>query len=329
MAAEHDAAGRYDEAINALARGTQAGDLVCKTRLGRRLLAGDRAPALPAEGARLLHEAAVAGTPEAAAGMAALTALGHYFKQSWEGGLRWLMAAAEQGWEPARLQLRVLAGGAPHINLAKWLETPTAHCLSADPQVQAVERFLTPAACNWFVDRARNRLTRARVYDPINREDVVRPTRSNSVANFGLTEIELLDVLLQAKMSHACGLPMPHMEAPAVLHYAMGEEASDHFDFVNPNTADYAGEIARNGQRVMTFLVYLNDDYEAGATDFPKLGFSHKGQRGQGLFFVNADSDLQPDLRMLHAGRAPTRGEKWLVSQFIRSRPTRAVYAGS
>jgi hypothetical protein len=31
---------------------------------------------------------------------------------------------------------------------------------------------------------------------------------------------------------------------------------------------------------------------------------------------------MQPDRRMLHAGRAPSSGEKWIVSQFIRSRAT-------
>lgn len=324
IAAEHDAAARHDQAINALARGTQAGDLACKTALGKRLLAGDRAPALPAEGARFLQEAAVAGMPEAAARVAALTALGHCFKQSWEGGLRWLMAAAQRGWEPARQQVRVLANGAPQIDLSIWMNTPAARALCTEPRVHAVDGFLTPAACEWLVARARPRLTRARVYDPISREDVVRATRSNSVANFGLPEIELLDVVLQARMSRVCGIPMHYMEAPAVLHYAVGEEASDHFDFVNPKVADYAQEIARNGQRIVTFLVYLNEEYEGGETDFPKLQICHKGRLGQGLFFVNASSDLQPDLRMLHAGRAPRGGEKWLVSQFIRSRPTRS-----
>jgi prolyl 4-hydroxylase len=325
LAAEHDAAGRYDEAINALARGTQAGDLGCKTQLGKRLLAGDRAPALPAEGARFLHEAAVAGDPEAAARLAALTGLGHLFKHSWQEALRWLMVAAERGWEPARGQLRLLANGTPDIDLSSWSNLPAARDLNPEPLVRAVDAFITPAACDWLIARARGRLARAMVYDPVSRQDVVRATRTNSVANFGLADVELLDVLLQVKMSRACGIPMNHMEAPAVLHYGVGEESSDHFDFVNPNTPDYAQEIARNGQRVMTFLVYLNEDYEGGETDFPKLGVRHKGRRGHGLFFVNAYSDMQPDLRMLHAGRAPTRGEKWIVSQFIRSRPTRGA----
>jgi len=325
LAAQHDAAGRHDEAINALARGTQAGELGCKTQLGKRLLAGDRAPALPAEGARFLHEAAVAGEPEAAARVAALTALGHLFKHSWQEALRWLLISAERGWEPARGQLRVLASGTPDIDLSSWSTLPAAQDLNPEPLVRAVDAFISPPACDWFISRARGRLTRAMVYDPVSRQDVVRATRTNSVANFGLADVDVLDVLLQVKMSRACGIPLHHMEAPAVLHYGVGEEASDHFDFVDPGTPAYAQEIARNGQRVMTFLVYLNEDYEGGETDFPKLVVTHKGRRGHGLFFVNAYSDMQPDLRMLHAGRAPTRGEKWIVSQFIRSRPTRGT----
>src|SRR4029453_5716558 len=114
------------------------------------------------------------------------------------------------------------------------------------------------------------------------------------------------------------------MEGPTVLHYSPGEQIQNHFDFVDPkSTSDYAGEMARNGQRMITFLIYLNDDYEGGETAFPELGFSHRGRRGDGLFFVNAHPDLAPDLRMLHAGRATTRGEKWLVTQFVRSKATR------
>jgi hypothetical protein len=78
---------------------------------------------------------------------------------------------------------------------------------------------------------------------------------------------------------------------------------------VSPEIPNYEQEIEKNGQRVLTFLVYLNDDYDGGETDFPGLGIAHKGRRGQGLFFVNALDDNEPDLRTVHTGRAPTKGE--------------------
>jgi hypothetical protein len=188
--------------------------------------------------------------------------------------------------------------------------------------VHAISDFVSAAVCNWVIGRAHGRLGRAQVYDPVSGQNRVGSTRTNSVANFGIAEVEVLDVLLQSRMALACGIPARNMEAPATLHYSVGEENSDHYDFVNPEIPNYADEIARNGQRVATFLVYLNDDYEGGETSFPRLGFKYKGRCGDGLFFLNALSEINPDLRMLHAGLPPTRGEKWLVSQFIRSRAT-------
>jgi len=330
LAEQHDAEGRHSEAINALARGTRAGSLPCMRELGKRLLTGDRAPFLAAEGARFLTDAANAGDAEAATRVAVLAALGYHRAQNWREALQWLALAAQRGWQPAREQLTALAGApgtdwrqlATGIDLSSWGTCPPARELNADPVVRAFEGFATPAVCDWLIARARDRLTRALVYDSVSGQDYVSTTRTNSVANFSLVQVELLDLLLQLRMSVACGQPLRHMEAPAVLHYEAGEQISDHYDFVNPNTQDYAQEIARNGQRVVTFLVYLNEDYEGGETGFPTLGFKHKGRRGEGLFFVNALPDMQPDLRMLHAGRPPVSGEKWIVSQFIRSRPT-------
>jgi prolyl 4-hydroxylase len=66
--------------------------------------------------------------------------------------------------------------------------------------------------------------------------------------------------------------------------------------------------------------VYLNGDYDGGATQFPLINVRHKGSRGDGLFFCNVTPDGKPDGRAVHAGTPPTRGEKWVLSQFIRSR---------
>jgi len=336
LAEQHDAAGRHHEAIDALARGTSAGNPDCMRQLGKRLLTGDRAPLLAAEGARFLLDAANQGDAEAPARIAALTGLGLYFKPNWREALRWLMVAAERQWQPARGQLLALAGAtagsdspdgeqwsrlATRIEFSPWQSAAPSRELSTDPQVRAIDSFISPAVCDWIIARARGRLTRARVYDAVSQQEFVATTRTNSAANFSLAEVELVDVLVQARMSWTCGLPPSHMEAPAVLHYEAGEEASNHFDFVDPNIPNYSAEIARNGQRVATFLVYLNDDYEGGETNFPTLGFRHKGRRGGALVFVNALANMEPDMRMLHAGLPPTRGEKWIVSQFIRSRP--------
>ncbi len=128
-------------------------------------------------------------------------------------------------------------------------------------------------------------------------------------------------VLAQQRMAACLGVAFRQFEPITVLHYAEGEEITEHFDFVDPHVPDYEQEIARQGQRIATFLVYLNDDHGGGETDFPRVGVTHKGSVGEGLVFINALADGSADQRTLHAGRPPRTGEKWIVSQFVRNRP--------
>lgn len=341
VAAAHDAAGDHDAAVNALAVATQRGDLDAMTELGKRLLVGDRAPALPADAAGLLRDACRLGHAEAAMRFAVLTALGCYVRRDLPEAVELLVAAAERGSPLARGQLAALcpdrelaqsamASGRPHtdpwrgmarcIDIAEWSRTPSGRTLSSSPTVRCFASFVTPAVCDWLITRASGRLHRARVYDTQRGADVENAHRSNSIAEFSLADADLVHVALQTRMAAACGIPIEQMEAPAVLHYDVGEQINNHFDFINPQTPGYAEEIARRGERVVTFLVYLNESYAGGETEFPKLGVKHKGTRGEGLYFVNALAGGGPDLRTLHAGRPPLSGEKWIVSQFIRDR---------
>ena len=340
-AANHDAAHRHDEAINSLARGVKAGDVESMTRLGKRLFTGDAAPHLPREAVGFLIDAAKAGGAEAPAILAVLSATGASVRQSWQEGLSALVLAAERGWQPAQAQLRVLAADrtlaaaselvhtssdiwkqlGSSVAAGPWHLAPERRVLSRDPLVVSFPNLLTPEICAWLIAEAVPRLEPAKVYDSVAGQDIVHETRTNSAATFGLGNVGFVHLLVQARMAASCGIPFQNMEAPAILHYRPGQEITNHFDFVDPRTTpNYAEEVARNGQRVVTFLAYLNDDYQGGETDFPNFGVRHKGTKGEGLYFVNAFPDGKPDLRMVHAGRPPVEGDKWIVSQFIRSR---------
>jgi prolyl 4-hydroxylase len=110
------------------------------------------------------------------------------------------------------------------------------------------------------------------------------------------------------------------LEMTAVLHYAPGQEFVPHFDFLDTDVPAYARDIAARGQRAATFLIYLNDDYEGGETEFPKLDWRCKGRKGDAILFWNLTPEGAPDERMLHAGLPPTKGEKWLLSQWLRQK---------
>ena len=70
----------------------------------------------------------------------------------------------------------------------------------------------------------------------------------------------------------------------------------------------------------MTALIYLNDEFEGGETSFPQLGIEHRAKAGDALVFSNVDPRGRPEPRTEHAGRPPTKGTKWVFSQWVRDR---------
>jgi hypothetical protein len=328
-----DADGRHDEAINELANAAQCGDAEAMTQLAKRIIVGDRAPRLRRQGIALLGDAVKMGSAEAADRLAVIHASGVVAAPDWRAALEMLTLAAERGWAPASAQLEVLAsmlGPGAHGDPAALVEEASLRQLLVpeaglviheDPRICNFPRFVTGRVCDWLIERARGRLERARVYDVRRQTDIVDDSRTNSFAVFNAMAADLVHLLVQARMVAGCGQPVSHMEASTVLHYAVGQTIGYHYDFVDPADPGHAEEVRTRGHRVATFLVYLNDGYEGGETVFPRLGIRHAGRRGEGLLFVNTLRDGQADLRTLHSGESPTRGEKWVFSQFVRDRP--------
>jgi len=129
--------------------------------------------------------------------------------------------------------------------------------------------------------------------------------------------------VLRARISTASNLPLPVFEPAQVMHYSVGQEFLPHHDYLDPASPGDRDQIARLGQRIATFLLYLNDDFDGGETEFLKTGFRYRGRKGDALLFANVNSARAPDPLTMHAGRPPTRGEKWILSQWIRDRSPR------
>jgi prolyl 4-hydroxylase len=69
--------------------------------------------------------------------------------------------------------------------------------------------------------------------------------------------------------------------------------------------------------------MYLNDGYEGGDLFFEKIGYTYKGKTGDGIFFASM-RDGKPDPRALHGAYVVTKGEKYILSQWIHDRPFKA-----
>jgi prolyl 4-hydroxylase len=289
--------------------------------LGMQLLSGSGDASLdPVQGAALLTAAAELGDARAAAVMATVEAMGVAGPQSWDHAFDWLRRARELGSESAKAQLALLSRGADAIDIAALITPPPKRSLSEAPRIRAIEGFATAAECDWLMARARGRLGPAMVIDQRTGLEASHPDRTNKAIELDVTAMDVVIQVLRARIGAATNLPVPVFEPAQIMHYSVGEEFRPHYDFLTGEVEGWAAQLRRYGQRIATFLLYLNEDFEGGETDFPRIGISHRGDRGDALFFANVDPAGAPDRQTFHAGRPPTRGEKWILSQWIRDR---------
>jgi hypothetical protein len=314
LAIRLDARGAHAEALGWLHKAAAQGHPPAQYMLGARLIVGRAAPVRPTEGAALVSAAARQGQPEALALMALLAT----FSNDWNSALRLMTDAAGRGHALARGQTALLRDP-DRFDTGHWQTPGPPRWQSESPRIGVCEGFLPAAFCDWIVERAKPKLEAARVKDP-ERGAQQAGYRSNSGAGFSLLESDLVLQLVNARVAAATGLPLANQEPTNVLHYLPGEEYRPHHDFITRSPQNEP-ELRTSGQRAVTALVYLNEDYEGGETDFPELAWKYRGRKGDALLFWNLTPQGEPEPRTLHAGLPPSSGEKWLYSKWIRQKP--------
>ncbi len=296
------------------------GDPRSQLRLAHLMLTGRVRERLAGEALAWVERACASRHGDAFLYMAALAARGHGRKRDLDDAVRLVGQAAAMGDTRAKGQLRAL--GEP-FDQNVWFAASESVQHHVAPRVYTIRNFLTRPACDWLIKTSRKSLTRAPVQKASGGGGFeVDGARSNSVAGTSAMQPDLVIQMANLKIAATLGLPLVHQEPTNILHYARGERYAPHFDFISEHEeAGFSQELRTIGQRAATFLVYLNDGYEGGETDFPRLGWRFKGNVGDALVFWNLSANGERELMSLHEGMAVTRGEKWLLSKWVRQRP--------
>jgi len=303
------AAGRIGEAYGLLTGPAAAADadaLMCLAiwRLAGRFVRRDLAAAHD-----LFRRAAELGHRDAAAVHAAFLAHGAAGARDWPAALARLATLSEFD-AAARDELalidsmRLSAEGDP-------LALPCEERLSARPSVSRFPALFSPAECDFLIGRARPALSPSVIIDPQTGRHVRNPIRTSDGMAFPFTNESPAVHALNRRIAAVTGTDPSQGEPLQILRYTPGQEYKPHFDAVagDPN------------QRILTVLVYLNDEYQGGETLFVRTGLRFRGRRGDALLFRNALPDGRADELSQHAGLPVVSGEKLIGSRWIRQRP--------
>lgn len=262
-----------------------------------------------AQSRELYRRAADAGLIEARRRYIAFLAVGAGGPRDWAGSLRLLADLARI--DPAARRQLALIGAMKLTAEGDPLSTWTGETLSDSPRIVRFRRVFTDAECHYLGQAAAPMFQPAPTVDEQTGKLILNPVRTSDTAVFPWIAENPAVHALNRRLAAVSGTSHGQGEPLQVLRYQPGQEYKPHIDAIP----------GLDPQRIMTMLVWLNDDYKGGETRFLEADLTVKGRRGDALLFVNAGADGRPDARLAHAGLPVTRGVKLLASRWIRARP--------
>jgi prolyl 4-hydroxylase len=266
---------------------------------------GGMVPQDPVRARELYRLAGEAGHSASAAFYTNLVGSGVAGERDWPLALRRLEKEAER--DPGRrlalklvADMKLTADGDP-------LSLPEGQALSGSPQVTLFRSLLSAAECDYLKQKAEPGYAPSMVNAAGGRlvQDPIRTSDGSTI--HWLIEDPAVHAL-NRRLAAASGTSAEQGEALQILRYRPGQQYRPHLDFVQSS----------DNQRVLTALVYLNEDYAGGETCFIRTGLKVRARRGDAIVFRNATPDRAPDRMAEHAGLPVTSGTKFLASRWIR-----------
>ncbi len=300
---------RVAEAARLLASAARSGSVPAMAALAQWCIAGNIVPRDLAAARDLLGRAGEAGDEAAAL-------LHAFFLASETGG--------PPDWAAAVAALKRLAPHSPtarrQLDLVERMKLDAAGVpatpfpsepLSERPRVSLCRGFATEEECKHLRAVGEPNLQPSVVVDPATGQMVPHPIRTSDGAIFGVHIEDLVVSAINRRIAHVTGTAYRQAEPLQLLRYRRGGEYRAHMDALpsEPN------------QRIMTLILYLNDGYDGGETQFLRTGLSVNGKTGDALIFENVTEDGRADPMSLHAGAPVTGGVKLIATRWIRQAP--------
>jgi prolyl 4-hydroxylase len=124
---------------------------------------------------------------------------------------------------------------------------------------------------------------------------------------------------LDEKICKAIGIRPEYAEGIQAQRYDVGQEFKPHHDWFQPDTKIFLRMAGLRGNRTWTFMVYLNEEMEGGATRFTAIDHAFQPKTGLALLWNNLRRDGTPNPDTQHCGEPVKAGHKIIITKWFRA----------
>lgn len=179
-----------------------------------------------------------------------------------------------------------------------------------NPNVVVFSNFLTDEECELMINGVKDKIKRSKTIDDTTGKSSEHEARTSSGSYYACGENDYIKKI-EDRISKLVNWPMEKSEGIQVLKYGIGDQYKPHYDYFNETI-----KLDHGGQRIGTFLMYLNTPDKGGCTSFPDAGIEIAAQKGNAIFFSYDKPDSST--KTLHAGMPVIEGEKWIATKWLR-----------
>jgi prolyl 4-hydroxylase len=123
---------------------------------------------------------------------------------------------------------------------------------------------------------------------------------------------------IDEKICRTLGIRVEYSEGIQAQRYDVGQQFKPHWDYFHVDTPVYRRLAGVRGNRTWTFMVYLNDGMEGGATRFTEIDFAVQPKAGLAVIWNNLNADGSCNSATMHCGEPVISGHKIIITKWFR-----------
>lgn len=176
------------------------------------------------------------------------------------------------------------------------------------------ENFISDKECDYILKTANPMFSQSRLVSGF-----MTDVRKSETAWLPKSDPVVANII--KRVCNITNIPFENSEKMQVVKYEPNGYYRPHYDASCDDKKECVEFEKNGGQRVLTMIIYLNEDFTGGRTEFGNLGREYIPKKNNGLLFYSLQKDgnkCHP--KSLHAGMPVETGNKYIANVWLRER---------